>query len=542
MLPILLGARMAIFARAKMLAGAIKPIKYFIDSTFRARVEPVPGSVLYCDLMLAVEHSGIYLGQGKIADIVVDNLASADSSVQHSTASEFTSRSQLGRKIYVSCDKHGAVGHPRVAMHAESRIGERRFYGLFFKNCHTFSTQCVEQSNQSHDAWSLGLPSTWEPTITELKRRARKKLGATRWRLWDWDGSLADDPPPEPDWQAQQDHFSNLPLTPENMAHIRDELAETRDYEEEIADETIPDAIQQQLRAFRQQLENICTEYEKAKDFLAQCPGAGLSYADLKDCAEDFPALAQALRNNARIKDLARKMGRNYISEARKKQGHIPEASRSEVHGTHRSNDLMRLLPSELLNLEDEALENLFYARLLESRLHTYELTGTALVPGQTEENARQHTGPVVACLDTSGSMAGKPLIKAKALLLAIANILTQEQRSIHVLLFGSQGELIEFSMEDAKDTAGLLRFMRRGFGNGTDFQTPLDKALQIIAEYPAYQKADVLMISDGDCTLPDDFLNNLPARKQALNCMVYSVLCAGKRVDDSFSDEVVVL
>ena len=183
MLPILLGARMAIFARAKMLAGAIKPIKYFIDSTFRARVEPVPGSVLYCDLMLAVEHSGIYLGQGKIADIVVDNLASADSSVQHSTASEFTSRSQLGRKIYVSCDKHGAVGHPRVAMHAESRIGERRFYGLFFKNCHTFSTQCVEKSNQSHDAWSLGLPSTWEPTITELKRRARKKLGATRWRL-----------------------------------------------------------------------------------------------------------------------------------------------------------------------------------------------------------------------------------------------------------------------------------------------------------------------------------------------------------------------
>lgn len=542
MLPILFGAAMATFARAKMLAGAIKPIKYFIDSNFRAHVEPVPGSVLYCDLMLAVEHSGIYMGHGKIADIVVDSLASADSSVQHSTASEFTSRSQLGRKIYVSCDKHGAVGHPHVAMHAQSRIGERRFYGLVFKNCHTFSTHCVEKSNQSHDAWSLGLPSTWEPTITELKRRARKKLGATRWRLWDWDGTLADDPPPEPDWQAQQDHFSNLPLTPENMDHIRNELTETRDYEEEIADETIPDAIRQQLRAFRQQLENISTEYEKAKDFLAQCPGAALSYADLKECAEDFPALSQALRSNARIKDLARKMGRNYNSEARKKQSRIPEASRSEVHGTHRSDDLMRLLPCELLNLEDDALENLFYARLLESRLHTYELSGTALVPGQTEENARQHAGPVVVCLDTSGSMAGTPLIKAKALLLAIANILTQEQRSMHVLLFGSQGELIEFSMEDAKDTAGLLRFMRRGFGSGTDFQTPLDKALQIIAEDPAYQKADVLMISDGDCTLPDDFLKDLPARKQALNCMVYSVLCAGKRVDDSFSDEVVVL
>lgn len=541
-LPLIASAFISTVARAKMLTCAIKPIKYFIDSNFRAQVKPVPGSVLYCDLMVAVEHSGIYLGDAQIADIVVDSLTSADSSVHHSTASEFTSRSQLGRKIYVSCDKHGAVGHPRVAKHAESRIGERRFYGLVFKNCHTFSTECVEQSNQSHDVWSLGISSTWEPTIAELKRLARKKLGATRWRLWDWDGSLADDPPPEPDWQAQQDHFANLPLTPENMARIVDELAETRDYEEEIADESIPDVIRQRLRALGQQLENICIEYEKAKDFLAQCPGAALSYADLKDCPEDFPALAQALRGNASIKELARKMGRNYISEARKKQGRTPEACRSEVHGTQRSNDLMRLLPSELLNLEDEVLENLFYARLLESRLQTYELSGTVLAPGDTAESMQQRTGPVVACLDTSSSMAGMPLLKAKALLLTIANLLIQEQRSLHVLLFGSQGELLEFSMDDAKDSAYLLRFMRQGFGGGTDFKAPLDRALQIIAEHPAYQKADVLMISDGDCTLPDDFIKDLPARKQALNCMVYLVLCAGNRVEDSFSDEVMVL
>lgn len=541
-LPLIASAFIATVARAKILTCAIKPIKYFIDSNFRAQVQPVPGSVLYCDLMVAVEHSGIYLGDAQIADIVVDSLASADSSVQHSTAREFTSRSQLGRKIYVSCDKQDAVGHARVAKHAESRIGERRFYGLVFKNCHTFSTQCVEQSTQSHDVWSLGISSTWEPTITELKRLARKKLGATRWRLWDWDGSLADNPPPEPDWQALQDHFSSLPLTPENMARIVDELAEIRDYEEEIADEPIPDAIRQRLRGLGQQLEDICTEYEKAKDFLAQCPDVALSYADLKDFPEDFSALAQALRSNASIKELARKMGRNYISEARKKQGRTPEASRSEVHGTHRSNDLMRLLPSELLNLEDEALENLFYARLLESRLHTYELSGTVLAPGDTEENMQQRTGPVVACLDTSSSMAGMPLLKAKALLLTIANLLTQERRSLHVLLFGSQGELLEFSMDDAKNSAGLLRFMRQRFGGGTDFKTPLDRALQIVAEHPAYQKADVLMISDGDCTLPDDFTKDLPARKQALNCMVYSVLCADNRVKDSFSDEVMVL
>ena len=61
-------------------------------------------------------------------------------------------------------------------------------------------------------------------------------------------------------------------------------------------------------------------------------------------------------------------MGRDYVSESRKKRTRIPKASRSEVHGTHLSDDLMRMLPSELLNLEDETLEHLFYARLLEKQ------------------------------------------------------------------------------------------------------------------------------------------------------------------------------
>ena len=53
----------------------IKALKYFVDSTFRDKVVPVPGSVLYCDLWVAVEHSGIYVGDGAISNIVVDGVA-----------------------------------------------------------------------------------------------------------------------------------------------------------------------------------------------------------------------------------------------------------------------------------------------------------------------------------------------------------------------------------------------------------------------------------------------------------------------------------
>ena len=40
----------------KVLSFGLKPLKYFVDSTFRDKVRPVPGSVVYCDLWLAVEH------------------------------------------------------------------------------------------------------------------------------------------------------------------------------------------------------------------------------------------------------------------------------------------------------------------------------------------------------------------------------------------------------------------------------------------------------------------------------------------------------
>ena len=527
----------------------IKSIKYFIDSTLRDHVQPMPGSVLYCDLWVAVEHSGIYVGNGKIANIVVDGAATA--TVERCGPQSFTSKSMLGRKIYVSCNQNGAVGHPWVGHGADAHVGERSLYGLVIKNCHEFSTKCVEyvghaapDKSLEDQVWSW-VPdlATWEPTLKHLKSTAEDKLGASTWRLWDWDGSIANNPPPEPDWQALADELAHMPLNPESIAQIRAGLAEMQAYEAEIANENIPAAMRQKLRAHTQLMEDIAAKYEEVKDFLAQCPGAGFSYADLQAAGgEDFTALAQALRGNAAIKELARKMGRAYISEQRKKQTRIPQASRSEVHGTHRSDDVMRLLPSELLNLEDEALENLFYARLLEKQLQTYELQGTTQAPSETTEAQRKRTGPVVACLDTSGSMGGTPLLKAKALLLAIANILRQEERSLHVLLFGAADEIREFALEDPQHSAGLLHFLRQGFGGGTNFEAPLARAMQIIEQHPAYEKADVLMISDGDCQLSAPFTQHLHQRKAVLDCMVYSVLCDGQRVADGFSDEVAVL
>ncbi|MGB4497467.1 MAG: VWA domain-containing protein [Methylococcaceae bacterium] len=520
----------------------LKPIKYFIDNYFREKVTPVAGSVLYCDLWVLVEHSGIYTGDGKISNIVVDGLA--ESEVKQSDARDFTSKSTLGRKIYVSSDNRGAVGHETVADGALGHLGERSFYGLVIKNCHQFSEKCVNYAGIGYDGSLLSgltdMDGTWELTIGLLKRAARQKLGATKWRLWDWENEREEIP--EPDWQAQHDYFENQPLNAKSIEQLRHELKATQDYETEIADENIPENIRKRLIAFRQTLTDISKKYDEVKDFLTSCPDAGFSYAQLKNINEDFAALANVLKDNKQIKELVRKLGRDYISEEKKKQTRIPERSKNEVYGTHRSDDVMRILPSELLNLEDETLEMLFYARLLEKNLLTYELQGTTFVQKEEKETHDKITGAVVACLDTSGSMQGAPLLKAKALLLAISGILQKEKRSLHVLLFGSSGQIKELSMENQTNAAELLQFLQKGFNGGTDFETPLKRAFNIIASQKSYQKADILMISDGDCGLSSNFIQIVQSQKETLNASIYTVLCAGNRTNDTFSDEIIVI
>ena len=106
--------------------------KDVIDMFHRKKVVPIEGSVLYADLYFFVEHSGIYVGNGKISNIKVNNLFKGDSSVKISDAEDFTEKA-IRKKIYVSSDKEGAVGNINVSNYALSRVGEKKHYNLFLK-------------------------------------------------------------------------------------------------------------------------------------------------------------------------------------------------------------------------------------------------------------------------------------------------------------------------------------------------------------------------------------------------------------------------
>jgi hypothetical protein len=134
------------------------------------KVIPIPGSLVYCDLMDIVEHSGIYIGDNTIVHL------SGSGDIEAVSPEKFIARLKgLNKSMFieVSCDEFGVVGSDEVAERAIGMVGKSRNYNLILDNCHQFAAGCLTGNfeNANNLLWML-------------KDEARKVLGATKWRAW----------------------------------------------------------------------------------------------------------------------------------------------------------------------------------------------------------------------------------------------------------------------------------------------------------------------------------------------------------------------
>jgi hypothetical protein len=160
--------------------------------------------------------------------------------------------------------------------------------------------------------------------------------------------------------------------------------------------------------------------------------------------------------------------------------------------------------------------------------------------------------GPLVLCLDTSGSMT-RTVHKgthgatwAKAFALAALNA-SGGQRRVSVLVFGASGEhLVKTFPPGCRDLASLATVMEAGFGGGTDFGSALNRAF---AEVRAFRQSghgtsDIVFVTDGACRLSASELERISDTKAELGTRIHGV-AVGAEQDTrqwNFSDEVTVL
>lgn len=206
-----------------------------------------------------------------------------------------------------------------------------------------------------------------------------------------------------------------------------------------------------------------------------------------------------------------------------------------EVRGVKRSGQIARMLASEAAMVRHPQLKRLWRARFAEQQLFTYE-DQAVLTQWQLQVDSRRSApsamvsqplgrGPLLVCLDTSGSMRGAPENVAKACVLQALRSAHAMRRPCRLLAFGGAGELVERELSlSAEGLDTVMDLMGQGFDGGTDVQTPLERATALAAT-PAYAQADILIVSDGEFGVTPATLLALRQCKSELGLRVHGVL-----------------
>lgn len=174
--------------------------------------------------------------------------------------------------------------------------------------------------------------------------------------------------------------------------------------------------------------------------------------------------------------------------------------AKEEISGVTLGRDLENVLPQELALLDDKDFSILFDLKFAENRLFCFEKQGyedismIEEISQEREKEVEDKKGPIILCVDTSGSMSGMPETIAKAIALFMAQRAMETKRKCYLINFS-----VGISTLDLTPPNGffeLMSFLEMSFSGGTDAIPALKAGLAKMRE-ESYKKADLLVISD---------------------------------------------
>lgn len=223
-------------------------------------------------------------------------------------------------------------------------------------------------------------------------------------------------------------------------------------------------------------------------------------FLKLLDQDESLQELAELLGKQTRAQSLFEKEIRDKV--VIKSEWHLKPAYRGEIDGLRYSNDISSVLPSELALLKNTAAKKLFQLKFAQKQLLSFKYQNDVL--DSKEENIQEETsiekkepkGPIIICVDTSGSMHGTPENIAKTITFALSKIAIEEERKCYLISFSTSIETLDLTDFSTNPIGKLVQFLRMSFHGGTDAGPALKHAVKMLSENE-WKNADVLMISD---------------------------------------------
>lgn len=174
------------------------------------------------------------------------------------------------------------------------------------------------------------------------------------------------------------------------------------------------------------------------------------------------------------------------------------QPGRTEIHGLKRGGGMGEILPQEMALLALPEAADLFWQRWGENSLLGWDYK-TRQPQHQNKPSLgttfKDGGGPILVCLDTSGSMRGKPEQIAKALVLALVKECLETSRPLYLINYSL--ELRTLELTGLKEgLSEFLDFLGFSFYGGTDLNPALAHGLEVL-ERSRWEGADVLVVSD---------------------------------------------
>jgi uncharacterized protein with von Willebrand factor type A (vWA) domain len=298
-----------------------------------------------------------------------------------------------------------------------------------------------------------------------------------------------------------------------------------KDYEKQLLEWQLNE-IQKRREAFLKELTDWLDTLKQLNDVfyvLGIEPGILWDTSAGKLSQQDISFLkkwAEYLKNDEGIRQLCELMGR-LQKEAQSHRIEIIDSTvqyaitspdihaKEEIIGIELGRDLENVIPQELSLLSDPDVAILFDLKYVENRLMCFAKQGYKTE--RLEEKIKEEVsvvdddkmGPIIICVDTSGSMSGAPENIAKALTLTLATRAVAQHRKCYLINFSTSIETLDLT--PPKGINDLIAFLKMSFYGGTDVAPALYEGLRMMSDED-YKKADLLVISDFvlDCLSPD--------------------------------------
>ena len=183
------------------------------------------------------------------------------------------------------------------------------------------------------------------------------------------------------------------------------------------------------------------------------------------------------------------------------------------------------MFPSEVALLNDKNTELVFYHKYCGKQLQSFASKSPSVKKEKTEKKhinkPRLQEGPIIVCIDTSGSMEGEPEEIAKSLLLQILQMAKKKKRKCFLITFSVHTKTLEISKPGQWHK--VKEFLIKRFSGGTDGERMLKDIINTL-NTQQYSMADALIISDFQFPYPFPNTRKSILKEQAKGTRFYGL------------------